>query len=74
MLILCALAIPTKPTMGGCSAETEPYAEMLALLLSDDESKSDMARGLPGFLPIHYHHGQFKPSFYKCVSFWFTGI
>lgn len=34
---------PTKPTMGDCLAEIEVHAGKVALLLSDDLSRSDMA-------------------------------
>lgn len=36
----------TKPILGDCSAKTEPYAEVVALLLFDDKSKSGMVPDL----------------------------
>lgn len=43
VLILRAYSSPQKPTVDDCSAEAHLYAELMSLLLSDDESRSDMA-------------------------------
>ena len=36
------VCLPTKPTMGDCSTETEVHAGTVALLRSEEASKSDV--------------------------------